>query len=241
MALAIILLLASVSKTSYAQSNEYVVFSIKGNFHDLHLGQILVEGQRVELPEKTEVKLISKLGKFVLLTGPISATITNDGENAQGEKALATISRKLFESMKFVDVLGGTRSLEGQSDIDAWLFNQRHQNPWLPAVSQDDDYCLQRDNLILGRPAREGNLKITINPNTRIEQEFIWKVTNTGLHVDQLVDPTQTSVLVKVQGRPQFITLHILQTDDGTIAEQAAWLSEHGCFRQALLLLGKSH
>jgi len=239
-ALMVIFIVLFGSTNSYAQSSEYVVFSVKGNVENISLGQVLKEGDLIVLPAEVQVSLLSKSGSFTLLEGPLTAKVTDEENNEEGEKALAKLSKLLFNEERFVSILGATRSLNNHSDIDLFLLEQPATNPWSPVLSKYNSYCLKLDDPKLFRALdKDGDLSIVIDSDTAGKNEITWTADSVSLDLKEFIDPSQSYITAFVSGRFEPITIHFLESLNTTIIEQAIWLAEHNCQIQALQLLAK--
>jgi hypothetical protein len=235
----IVLIVLFGSTVSYAQSTEYVVFSIKGTIEKLHLGQVLKEGDLIELPAESEVSLLSKAGDFTQLEGPLVARVTNESSDERGEGALTKLANLLFDEEKFVPIVGATRSLNGQADINTLLLNQDALNPWSPVLSQFDTYCLNMDQPVLSRTSAGDEITVVLTSGTAKNDEITWAAGSQSLHLNEYIDPAHNDVTVFLSDRLEPITIQFLEIGENTFIEQAAWMVEQNCQYQALQLLAK--
>ena len=237
---AIAVLIASLfSPQSNAQSIEYVVFSIKGTT-DLHkIGQVLKEGDPIELSPDVEINLLSKTGEFTRLEGPFMGFVTNESNDERGELALTKLASLLFEEEKVVPIVGATRSLNTQAELSDMFSNPHTINPWIPVLSQYDNYCLNRDQPVLLRSSDDTDITVTMTTATSENIEISWPAGSHSLHLKDYIDPGHTTMSLFLGDQLAPITIHILDIDNTTFIEQAAWMAEQNCQYQALQHLTK--
>lgn len=227
------------SKASQAQSTEYVVFSIKGTIGGLSLGQVLKEGDIIELPAEVEVNLLSKEGEFTRLEGPLKAVVINESKDQTGEAALAKLAQLFFDEEKFVPTIGATRSLDGNTDISTLLVNHRALTPWSPVLSQLDNYCLNTDRPVLSRTSADSELTIVLTTGKSKTQSITWAAASQFLPLTDYLDPGHTYITASVSDRVEPITIHILDIGQTSVMEQAVWMAERKCRNQAIQLLAR--
>ncbi len=228
----------AASAASQAKSMEYVVFSIKGSFGDLALGQVLLEGERIELPDGIEVQLLSKLGEIVLLRGPFLASVTNEKESAKGEAAISKIAGLLFRDKKFVGVLGGTRTVGDETDIGSLFLNREKPKPWSPLLSDSGDYCLDQNKPVLRRSSSAKDIQLVLNADNQRRVSTIWKAGSGELDLSRYFAPSQTDLHIALPDQ-RTIVIHVAEPQGTTVTEQIAWMAEKDCNVQALGLLAR--
>ena len=253
-----ILLLLFGSTVSYAQSTEYVVFGIEGPFEKLTLGQVLKEGDLIELPAGVEVSLLGKSGVFTLLQGPLKAKVTNESSNEQSEKGLSLLAKLMFDKEKFVPIVGATqlvkllldeetyvptvgatRSLNDQAVIKALLAQETALKPWSPVLSQADNYCLKLEQPVIFRSSDGNELTITLISDTAESYQITWPADAQALDLNEYLDSSNKHLTASVSNRLKPIAIHTLEVGQMTLIEKAVWMAKQNCQYQALQLLVK--
>lgn len=223
----------------HAQSMEYVVFSINGTNSDMSLGQVLNEGDQIDVPEDVEIQLLSKQGEIVSLKGPVTAVVTNDGEDVQGEKALTKISRLLFDDSKFVETLGGTRSFDSETNIEVNFPDTDLGDPWLPKLSDASAYCLAWEHPALLRARIGENLTVHLRNSESDEKEIAWYAGSQTISLADHLDQNIDKYVIRFGTDNRSSMVFLMSNQNSTLAEQAAWMAAKGCRIQALKLLAK--
>lgn len=223
-----------------AFATEYVVFSLEGTAEGITLGQVLNAGDRIVLPQGTSIKLVSKAGEIVSLSGPATAIVTAEPENKAGEDALLSISDLLFGDDQFVKTLGGSRSFEasGHAGTDDQRLVQGL--PWNPKLSQTRHYCLNPSDPKLARPSVDRAWTVSLNVvGSEQTTEIQWAAGETELSLaDQTVPNTDYLMFIEETGRTLFV--HMASQLEQSPLLGAAWMTQKGCKAQAYALLSDS-
>lgn len=235
--------LASVAvfnvSNAYAQSVEYVIFNVSGSAEGFRekfvLGAVLKEGDEIDLPENSEVKLLDKSGSVIVLTGPLIGTVTNDDGDSKrakdGSNALKVISKLMFGENKLVNNLGAARSVfSSQTESE-------NTKPWMPIVSEPGTYCLPSEMPILGRSNVNSDVRITIVSGNGTQMEKVWAASEQSISVSDLVQKDEDQYTLLISSLSAESSLHLLDRTDMSATQQIAWMAEHGCNEQALQLL----
>ena len=224
-----------------AQSTEYIIFEVKGTAEGLAekfvLGAVLKDGDKIELPEDSEVRLLDKAGAVVVLKGPIVGVISDEDGDSQkakdGSNALQVIAKLMFGENNLVNNLGAARALTSLKS-DAGEFQ-----PWVPVISKPGTYCLPMDEPVFGRKDASKKTKITIISGSEIFKEKIWKEDEGSISVSELVEDGTDRYTLFLSSQTAESSIHLLDRTDMNTTEQIAWMAERGCKAQAVQLLRK--
>jgi hypothetical protein len=222
-----------------AQSTEYIIFEVKGSAEGLAekfvLGTVLKDGDKIELPENSEVRLLDKTGEVVILNGPLIGTITDEDGGSKkardGSSALQVIAKLMFGENNLVNNLGAARALKSVR-TDAGNIQ-----PWIPVISKPGTYCLPMDAPVFGRFDAGKNVKVTIISGSEIFKEKVWNEKETSISVSDLVARDTDRYTLFLSSQTKESTLHLLDRTDKNTTEQIAWMAERGCKAQAVKLL----
>ncbi len=222
-----------------AQSTEYIIFDVTGSASGLAekfvLGSVLKDGDRIELPENSEVRLLDKTGKVVILTGPVVGIISDEDGGSQkardGSNALQVIARLMFGEDNLVNNIGAARAIGSRpDDLD-------NNQPWLPIISKPGTYCLPKDAPVIGRHDAAKKIKITILSGSKIFKEKTWDAEQKTVSITDLVDRDIDTYTLFISSQTSESSIHLLDRTDMNITQQIAWMAERECRKQAVELL----
>jgi hypothetical protein len=225
--------------TANAQSTEYIIFDVSGSASGLTekfvLGSVLKDGDRIELPENSEVRLLDKTGKVVILTGPVVGIISDEDGGSQkakdGSNALQIIARLMFGEDNLVNNIGAARTIGSRSH------DLKNNQPWLPIISKPGTYCLPMDAPVIGRLDATTKIKITLISGSKIFQEKTWDAEQKTVSVTELVDKDIDNYTLFISSQSSESSIHLLNRTDMNITQQIAWMAERKCRTQAVELL----
>lgn len=226
---------------AYAQSAEYVIFNVSSSAEDLNdkfvLGAVLNEGDEINLPEGSEVKLLDKSGGVIVLKGPLIGVVTNDDGDTQaskdGSSALQVISKLMFGENRLVNNLGAARSvLSAQTEPE-------NIQPWMPMVSKAGTYCLPQEMPILAREDAGLDITIKVVSSSGTSMEKVWSANENSLSVSDLVQTDVDQYTFVLSPDTSESIMHLLDRTDMNATQQIAWMAERGCAVQAQQLLNQ--
>ena len=184
------MILATVSAPlALAQSTEYIIFQVTGSADGLIekfvLGSVLKDGDKIEIPEEAELRLLDKAGKVVVLTGPLTGTIENsDGSSKEaedGSNALQVIAKLMFGEDKLVNNLGAARALQSVSTKEG------EDRAWVPVISKPGTYCLSKHDPVFGRAVAIKKAKITLLSGSELLKEKIWETDEKSISIGDMI------------------------------------------------------
>lgn len=235
--------LAALSISSaYAQSAEYIIFDVKGTAEGLSerfvLGAVLKDGDKIDIPADSEVRLLDKSGEVIVLTGPLVGTVADEDGGSKkaedGSNALQVIGKLMFGKNNLVNNLGAARALESvkteQGDIQ----------PWVPVISKPGTYCLPMDSPIFGRTNASKKAKVTVISGSEIFNEKIWKEDEKSISVSEMIEKGTDRYTLFLSTLASESSIHLLDRSNMNITEQIAWMAERGCKAQAIQLLNQA-
>ena len=222
-----------------AQSTEYIIFEVNGSADGLAekfvLGSVLKDGDKIELPEDSEVRLLDKAGDVVILTGPIVGVISDEDGGSQkakdGSNALQVIAKLMFGEKNLVNNLGAARALQSLETDDGKF------QPWVPVISTPGTYCLPMDAPIFGRVDIDEKSKITVISGSEIFEEKIWNENEKSISIGEIVKKDTDRYTLFLSNHSSESSLHLLDRTEMNTTEQIAWMAERGCKAQAVQLL----
>ncbi len=225
----------------HAQSTEYIIFDIKGSAEGLAekfvLGSVLKDGDKIELPENSEIRLLDKTGEVVILTGPITGTVLDEDGGSQkskdGSNALQVIAKLMFGEANLVNSIGAARAVESKSSVDGKI------QPWVPVISKPGTYCLPMDVPVFSRLDAAAKIKITVISGSDIFEEKVWEEKEKSISVSGIVKKGIDRYTLFLSSQTRESSIHLLDRTDMNAAEQIAWMAERGCKLQALQLLNE--
>lgn len=237
--------LASVAtlnvSNAYAQSVEYIIFNVSGSADGLNerfvLGGVLKEGDEINLPENSEIKLLDKSGSVIVLKGPLSGTVTNDDGGTQqakdGSNALKVISKLMFGENRLVNNLGAARSVLSET------IKPENVQPWMPIVSKPGTYCLSAETPVFGREEANAEIVVTISSGDGASMEKVWTANEKSISVSDLVNKDTDRYTLILSSQESESSIHLLDRTDMNATQQIAWMAERGCQIQAVQLLNE--
>lgn len=227
--------------TAFAQSVEYIVFDVSGSADGLNerfvLGSVLKEGDEINLPENSEVKLLDKSGSVIVLKGPLTGTVTNDDGATQhaedGSNALQVISKLMFGENRLVNNLGAARSVLSKR------VEPENVQPWVPVLSQPGTYCLPSDMPVFDREEADMEIMITVASSDGASMEKAWTANEKSISVSDLVHEDMDHYTLILSSQSEESSFHLLDRTDMNATQQIAWMAERGCQIQAMQLLNE--
>ncbi|MBL4891340.1 MAG: hypothetical protein JKX91_05865 [Rhizobiaceae bacterium] len=227
--------------TAHAQSVEYIIFSVSGSAEGSDerfvLGAVLKEGDEINLPENSEVKLLDKSGSVIVLKGPVSGTVTNDDGGTQqakdGSNALQVISKLMFGENRLVNNLGAARSVRTTKP------EPENVQPWMPIISMPGTYCLPSETPVFGREEADAEIVITVSSSDGAAMEKVWTVNEKSISVSDLVQKDTDHYTLILSSQDTESSIHLLDRTDMNATQQIAWMAERGCQIQAMQLLNE--
>lgn len=226
---------------AHAQSVEYIIFSVSGSAEGLNdrfvLGGVLKEGDEINLPENSEVKLLDKSGSVIVLKGPLTGTVTNDDGGTEqakdGSNALQVISKLMFGENRLVNNLGAARSV-----LSAQIVPE-NVKPWMPVVSKPGTYCLPLETPVFVREEADAEIVITVSSSDGASMEKVWTANEKSISVSDLVQKDTDHYTLILSSQAAESSIHLLDRTDMNGAQQIAWMAERGCQIQAMQLLNE--
>lgn len=221
--------------TAFAKGAEYIVFEMSGQVKHMTLGAILKDGDRIELGEGEQLKLLDKSGAVIALDGPFAGTVKDEGEGGDqaedASHALQVISKLMFSNNDLVNTLGAARSLDSVKDADGLA------QPWVPIIKQPGTYCLSMSEPVFGRENTSKKLKLTLISGSEIFNEKIWEEGENTVSLEDLTKDGVDRYTMFVSNQTAEFTIHLLDRDTMNETRQIAWMAERGCKAQAVQLL----
>jgi hypothetical protein len=241
MSAALIGIVAVNFSSASAQSTEYIIFDVKGSAEGLAekfvLGTVLKDGDKIELPEDAEVRLLDKAGEVVILTGPITGTILDeDGgtkKSIDGSNALQVIAKLMFGDADLVNNIGAARAIGARNVDDGKI------QPWVPVISKPGTYCLPMDVPIFTRLDAAAKIKVTVISGSEIFNEKVWEEKENSISVSELVKEGIDRYTLFLSSQIKESSIHLLDRTNMNTTEQIAWMAERGCKLQAVQLLNE--
>lgn len=223
------------TKLAYAQGAEYIVFEMSSQVKHMTLGAILKDGDRIELGEGEQLKLLDKAGAVIALEGPFAGTVKDEGEGGEqaedASHALQVISKLMFSNNDLVNTLGAARSLDSVKSADG------HSQPWVPVIKQPGTYCLPMDKPVFGRANTANKVKLTLISGSEIFNEKIWEEGEETVSLDDLTKDGVDRYTMFVSNQTKEFAIHLLDRETMNTTRQIAWMAERGCKAQAVQLL----
>ncbi|MBL4725461.1 MAG: hypothetical protein JKY83_02065 [Rhizobiaceae bacterium] len=224
-----------------AQSVEYIIFNVSGSAKDLNerfvLGAVLKEGDEINLPENSEVKLLDKSGSVIVLKGPLTGTVTNDDGGTQqakdGSNALKVISKLMFGENRLVNNIGAARS------VITTKIKPENVQPWMPIVSRPGTYCLPSDTPVFAREEANAEIMVTVSSSNGTSMEKAWAANEKAISVSDLVQKDTDHYTLILSSQESESSIHLLDRTDMNATQQIAWMAERGCRIQAMQLLNQ--
>lgn len=223
--------------SAYAQSAEYVVFELTGEPANFALGDVLKDGDRIELEEGMSMALLDKAGVVTKLEGPFVGTVEDEsdgsGNETEDKNALNVISRLMFGNKELVSTLGAARALDSVKTDDG------KSQPWVPVISKPGTYCISMTDPVFGRRNADKKAKLTLFSGSEIFKELVWDENKTQISIKDAINPDIDRYTLFLSGQAKESTLHLLDRTDMNTTQQIAWMAERGCKAQAMQLLTK--
>lgn len=230
---------SSAQEQSPEQSNEYIIFDVKGSAEGITekfvLGSVLKDGDKIEIPENAEIRLLDKAGEVVVLTGPLIGTVANEDGNSQKAKdrsnALQVIAKLMFGETNLVNNLGAARALQSVQTDKGKI------QPWVPVISKPGTYCLTMSDPVFGRAVALSKAKVTVISGSEIFKEKIWNENEHLISIADMVEKTTDRYTLFLSSHTTESSIHLLDRTGMNTTEQIAWMAERGCKAQAVQLL----
>lgn len=224
-----------------AQSTEYIIFDVKGTAEGLTerfvLGAVLKDGDKIDLPEDSELRLLDKAGKVVILTGPMVGVVEDEDGDTQkakdGSNALQVIAKLMFGENNLVNNLGAARALQSVETEDGEL------QPWVPVISKPGTYCLSMNEPVFGRAVTLKKAKVTVISGSEIFKEKVWQENEKSISIADLIEKGTDRYTMFLSSHTSESSIHLLDKTNMNTTEQIAWMAERGCKAQAVQLLNE--
>lgn len=242
MSAALMAVMSFTMSIATAQSTEYIVFDVKGTAEGLKekfvLGSVLKDGDKIELPEDSEIRLLDKAGEVVVLTGPMVGTVLNEDGNAQkgvdGSNALQVIAKLMFGEANLVNNIGAARAIAAKKSENEII------QPWVPVISKPGTFCLPMDKPVFNRVASVAKIKITVISGSEIFNEKVWNEKENSVSVSEMVKEGIDRYTLFLSSHTKESSFHLLDRSNMNTTEQIAWMAERGCKTQAVQLLNEA-
>ena len=214
-----------------ARTAELVV--IRSDAPGFSAGQIIADGQGMDIPEGKAVTLISGSGLPVNLAGPFSGIPAASA--AKGDSGLAEALSSIVTSRKDASPdMGATRAAARSVGGTAGL--------WQLNATKSGTTCLLRNKTIkLWRPGTKAGAKLEIkNAESSQAAKLVWpKDRDTAGWPGALSLEDGGKYLIRLAGEKVPIVLEIKMIDapSGNLGEKAVMLAKKGCNGQASSLL----
>jgi len=229
----------SIPDDARAQSAEYIIFEVNGSAPGLSEkfvpGSVLKDGDKIELPEDSEIRLLDKAGEVIILVGPLVGTVLNeDGdskESRDGSNALQVIAKLMFGKRGLVNNLGAARAVQAKPIVVG------KDQAWVPIISKPGTYCLPLDAPVFSRVNSEKRAKITVMAEGGIFTEKPWNKEENSISISDVIKQGVDNYTLFVSYQTKESSLHLLDRTDMTSTQQLAWMVERGCNPQAAQLL----
>lgn len=231
----------STAPGAQAQSTEYIIFDVKGSAEGLAekfiLGSVLKDGDRIEIPQDAEIRLLDKAGEVIVLTGPLIGTVADEDGNSQkakdGSNALQVIAKLMFGENNLVNNLGAARALQSEQTSKSEI------QPWIPVILKPGTYCLPMGEPVFGRVDALKKVKVTMISGSEIFKEKIWDENESSISIADMVEKTTDRYTMFLSSQNKESTIHLLDRTNMTTTQQIAWMAERGCKTQAVQLLNE--
>ena len=239
---ALIAMVAFNNSPVSAQSTEYIIFEVSGTAEGIKekfvLGTVLKDGDKIELPENAEVRLLDKAGDVVVLTGPLVGTVLNEDGDAKkgvdGSNALQVIAKLMFGEASLVNNIGAARAIKSEGAKKAEV------HPWVPVIAKPGTYCLPADNPVIARKESNAKVKLTVISGSAVFNEKVWEEKELTVSISEMVKKDVDRYTLFLSSHTNESSIHLLDRKDMNVTEQIAWMAERGCKIQAIQLLNEA-
>ncbi len=238
----VMMLNIAATPVALAQSTEYIIFDVKGTAEGLAekfaLGTVLKDGDRIEIPENAELRLLDKAGNVVVLTGPLIGTVEDEDGNSEkakdGSNALQVIAKLMFGEKSLVNNIGAARAINTEET------DKNIVQPWEPVILVPGTYCLSMDKPVFSRASAREKAKITLISGSEIFKDKIWNEDEISISIEDMIDRETDRYTLFLSSQTTESSIHLLDRTDMNITEQIAWMAERGCKLQAMQLLNEA-
>ncbi len=201
---------------------------------DVAGGQLLKDGETLEVPTGASVTLVSAAGAALTIDGPYSGVPGSDsGGGSGGDNALvSSLSGLLSAGDKKATSLGVMRSGVSKDPDDPWTVN----------IGRSGKQCVRAGvSAVLWRSDSKKATVLKIkNSATKKRSETGWPA-----GADTLTWPDGSTVndgesfVIRTEGSraAKKVTLFVVPADLPSVAHEAVWMAQKGCSMQAKLLL----
>ncbi len=228
--LAFMVCLISVFESDKATAEMVVIAS---SAPEISGGQIIADGSTLSVPAGASVTLISADGVSQTIQGPYSGIPGgNSGDGAGDTSLVSSLSGLLSATGKKSTSLGVMRSGVAKNPDDPWAVN----------IDRSGKQCVRGDkSSVLWRSSTDEATRVKIkNMASKEQSETEWPAgaeTMSWPDGPAINDGDKYLVRIKGSRTAKKITLFIVPSDLASIAHEAIWMAEKGCFLQAKLLL----
>lgn len=223
--LAVMVCVLILAPSGYA--GKLVVIGVIGT--DYSLGDQLDEEKSIKVPKGAKLTLLAADGQIHKLQGPFEGQPGKaDTASADGEQAVAVISRLLSRQDVDKDLLGGIRG-QGSQTLPA---------PHLLSIEQDGHRCLFTKQAIFWRAQADQPLEVTLFDGQMTERgQLQWPagVQQASLPARDIADASDL-VIERNRDKRIFLFMHTA-ADNLNPTTKTAWMIEQGCLDQAFVLL----
>lgn len=222
---------------SSAMASDWVVLDAPSNIAMPQRGDILFNGDTVDLPVGQQIVVIHKDGTLLRISGPYVGEIGKHRERPAAKNmeadlsVLGVISKLLKDNDRLISTLGSTRDpATGIVPTNAF--------PWQPHVGAAATYCIDPDQPVIRRRNSTNSVRVTLaSPDFHVRDQ-VWLKGQDTLRLELMSKGEPTSYNLLFSDRPgQFTLLVRPDTQSDNRLEQIAWMAQVGCQHQALQLL----
>ncbi len=208
---------------------------ISSDSPDLAPGQIIKEGQKIDIPDGKKVALVSDTGTPVNLKGPYSG-VPSGKSSAGGGKGLADALSKIVaapesEASKVSAIRALPKAGKG-GDTDLWHVN---------ATQSGMNCVIAGTKVKIWRPGTKAGAKLQIkNGKTGKTADLVWpEGADTAAWPAGFSLDDGAKYLIRVTGEmmPTAVQIKVIESVKGNPGEKAVHLAEKGCKAQAMALL----
>jgi len=229
-AIAVLLVLSAVT---VAAAGDVVV--VRSTAPGLKPGQILAASKPVELAHGTTVTVIAEDGRAISLSGPFSGVPVGEKASAPGGSGLIrSLSRLITGKTPETHELGMMRGEKGTVSADAWTID----------VIRSGAHCvLAGAEAVLWRPNGVTAETVTIRKLPWGEKVSLdWPAATNIIGWPKAL-PLEDSAeyLIRLSSRISGakLVVYFVPANLPTDAHRAAWMGDHGCVAQALVLIAE--
>lgn len=224
-------LVATLSATS-AMASELVVVQARGA--SFTPGQVIGDGQSVEVPAGGSVMLMSADGSSVTLSGPYSGVPSVGGDGDRDRGVVDALSQMFKKRQASIESLGAVRATGVDTEDDSL------PQPWVVSVHATGPVCVRPDQAaVLWR--RDGSTQANVELRElggAFRGTAPWPAGHQTLRLPasfQFKDGRQYRT--KLDGQEATFTILEIPATIDNDGVRAAWMASKGCEPQALALI----